>query len=123
MLSRGSWSEAQQRGSMAEAAQGDSSPFLWRAAWWSPGAFRRFSAVRGPADKRWRAGGEAFFVEGCIVTTHYLALPRRELRGSPHICLFNCFPLFSNTAGLMHVLCYQRHKLMLSSTASINFIF
>ncbi len=65
MLSRGSWSEAQQRGSMVEAAQGDSSPFGegGLVGSWS---LRRFSsqgpvvqtAVRGPEDKRWRASGE-----------------------------------------------------------------
>lgn len=49
------------------------------------------TAVRGPWDKSRRAGGEEvhFFVDGCIVTTHHLSLPRWELRGSPHIFSFS----------------------------------
>lgn len=65
VLSRGSWSEAQQRGSMVETAQGDSSQF-GEGGLLGSWSLRRFSsqgpvlqtAARGPEDKRWRAGGE-----------------------------------------------------------------
>lgn len=61
----GSWSEAQQRGSMVEAAQGDSSPF-GEGGLAGPWSLRRFSsegpvvrtAVRGPGDKIWMVSGE-----------------------------------------------------------------
>lgn len=85
MLSRGSWSEAQQRGSMAEAAQGDSSP-IWGGRLGGvleppqvlkPGPRGKGScegALGQEVEGQWR--GSAFFVEGCIVTTHHLSLPR-----------------------------------------------
>lgn len=51
---------------MAEAAQGDSSPGFGEGGLVGSRTLRRFSsrgpvvqtAVRGPGDKRWRAGGE-----------------------------------------------------------------
>ncbi|KAI3363715.1 hypothetical protein L3Q82_001331 [Scortum barcoo] len=85
MLSRGSRSEAQQRGSMVEAAQGDSSPF-GEGGLVGSRSLRTFSsqgpvaetAVRGARGQEveGRRRGSAFFVEGCIVTTHHLSLPR-----------------------------------------------
>lgn len=96
-------------------------------------------ARRQEVEGRWR--GSAFFVEGCIVTTHHLSLPRRELRASTHIFLFNCFPPFSYITGKVcrftricvvvlkipnaygHSHTAATHALMLSSTVSINSIF
>lgn len=43
---------------MAEAAQCDSSPFFGEGGLVGSRSLRRFSAVRGPEDKRWRVGGE-----------------------------------------------------------------
>lgn len=48
-----------------KGARGDSHPgFLEKAAWWGPGALRRFSAARG----RWRASGEEahFLLKGAL---------------------------------------------------------
>ncbi|KAK2890099.1 hypothetical protein Q8A73_018399 [Channa argus] len=65
MLSCGSWSEAQQRGSMVEAAHGDSPPFgegclvgSWSLRRFSYGSPVVQTAVRRPWDKRWRAIAE-----------------------------------------------------------------
>lgn len=84
VLSRGSWSEAQQRGSTVEAAQGDSSQFGegGLVGSWSPPKVlkpgpRVQTAVRGARGQEveGQRRGSAFFVEGCIVTTHHLSLP------------------------------------------------
>ena len=123
---------------------------LGRAAWWGPGASEG-SQARAPWYRQlWegargqevegRRRGSAFFVEGCIVTTHHLSLPRWELRGSTRIFLFNCFPPYSYITGKpaqmhenpccipdetrsMWPLSNTAAWLMLSSTASISFIF
>lgn len=75
MLSCRSWSEAQQRGSKVEAAQGDSSQFgegglvgSWRLQRFSSQGPVVQTAVRGPEDKRWRASGEEahFLLKGVL---------------------------------------------------------